>query len=149
MNYPAFNLEAALAGEPVAIQRNGANAERSFFSNSNFLADRIFVETAQGVFQLTWNCEDDLSIYIGGKRAHILGMWKEQLTFPQWDVVNPKFNFLAKDANGRPWFYEGKPCCYDDCWATHGEVADARSFNLPQEFLEADWKGSLIERGAR
>ena len=68
------------------------------------------------------------------------------LKFYHWNAIDSNWKYVARDADGRAWFYENEPSCYGSGWVAQGEVACAKPLEFTKAFLECDWKDSLIGR---
>lgn len=150
MEYEKFDIERALAGEPV-ILRNGAKAYIRHLETGLAVKYPLIGFDADG-YNRSW---DDLGMYTRGawpNSLDIVGMWaKEPLTMPDsfWELLSPKMVAIAKDGSGRWFCYSHEPTFRfeDEEWGgeditkCHGLPA----FN-PKIFPDCYPKDSLIVR---
>lgn len=89
-----------------------------------------------------------LSFQLGTEQYAISGMRNEPLTFPYWNVIDPKWRALAKNEDGDWYLYESKPYVQGKgkFWDHPKPVMYFSGVNMPIELCECDWKDSLIER---
>ena len=77
MTYPPFDLEKALAGEPIAYH-HVSSAKKAYLYKSHVKDNRMLIELYEGgrLYQCMYACE-----------SHILGMWQEPVKFDHWDLI--------------------------------------------------------------
>ena len=149
MDYPEFDLEKALEGEPIAL-RLVASSEtlRAYVTKSSVALGTYVIETERMDARVFDGIPKGESFQLGLERYVIVGMWRIPLKFDHWEAVHPRWNALAKDQDGFAWFYETSPTAGENIWLMNiGEnMGDASVFRHSKEFFECDWKDSLIER---
>lgn len=155
--YPPFDLDAALAGEPIAYivsdldsTRPDITPMRCFVRESMMTPGLYVVEGDFGV--------DRVSTFKLHRQA--VGMWATiPPVFAHWDVLSPKLNALAMDSDGTWYCYFTAPRQVDDArkkakdknggwW--HSSGAFRVVFLLHPDLLpvcaKENWRHSLILR---
>ena len=86
MTYPPFDLEKALAGEPIAFCVLG-NCVKKAWLHKGFRAEDIdIIEVEDGSF------------FIFSPTHHtIYGMWKEAIEFEHWNLLDDSVSFIEKE----------------------------------------------------
>lgn len=65
--------------------------------------------------------------------------------FEHWDLLQDRFNWIAKDREGKWWAYDDKPVQSDDGWTPNGAF---RSLGAMKIEIPCHWSRSLIQRPA-
>ena len=144
-----FDLEKALAGEPVVL-RNGLKAYVRHhetqvktklpligYVDHGGTVGEVVSWTVDGRYY--WSHED--SVY------NIEGMWIEPLEFDYWHLLNKEIKHLAQDSDGRWFGYKIKPFIGKfKRWEVADHVCYPLSSLNPSLFPDCDWEHSLIER---
>lgn len=73
----------------------------------------------------------------------VSGYLKPTPKFEHWDLLQERFQWIAKDQNGEWWAYEGKPILSAVGWKTSREC---RSLEIVKVGILCHWSTSLIER---
>lgn len=158
MEYEKFDVERALAGEPV-ILRNGSKAYvRHKEDEFKMGLPLIGVDLGRECWT-TW--EIDGSLYTSGRGYDhdIVGMWpKDPLTMPDsfWELLSPEIKAIAKDGSGRWFSYGAVPVLHEiGSWKGWGweEGHKNRYWNLtafnPEIFPVCEPEDSLILRPSK
>lgn len=144
-----FDLEKALAGEPVVL-RDGTKAyirhHETQVKTSYPLIGYVADGKAEGNI-MSWTEDGRVFWDREGSVGDIDGMWSEPLVFKHWDLLKEDIKFLAKDW-GELWFgYKSKPTISED---KRWDAPQGGCYNLtslkPDAFPECSWENSLIER---
>ena len=143
-----FDLEKALAGEPVVL-RNGLKAYVRHHETELECAPPLsgfFVRGGSlGVGQ--WDKLGGNYWSIGESAYDIVGMWIEPPKFEYWDLLNEYIKYIAKDNDGRWFGYKIKPFIGKfKRWDVADHVYYPLSSLNPSVFPECNWENSLIER---
>ena len=87
MTYPPFDLEKALAGEPVAY-RYKDEIKKGYLYKSRIEGNRMLVEVALNSFAYH---------LIYSAANNILGMWQEPVKFDNWHLLNENVTAIKRD----------------------------------------------------
>ena len=111
-------------------------------SNASFakLAETV-IEMATGPKSVTITTDDIAKALQKNERSQPLDV--------KWERVPDKFNWAAKDRNGRIFLYTTKPKVYDNQWRTN----DGSCERLDREWLNSEtnvyWENSRTQRDSR
>lgn len=148
----AFNLEdhleEVLAGRLVKL-RNGKKAkivaDLRADSNNQFLFNSKHGRCLVGFFNEESSMVSiwDLNGNGGDNNLDIIGL-VDVVEFPEnmWDVVDPKWNYIAIDSNENSWFYIVEPFIDGCSWNS----SDNCTQNQIIKVSTTDWTKSLIKR---
>ncbi len=64
--------------------------------------------------------------------------------FDHWDLLQDRFEWIAKDSSGDWWAYDNRPILEDDYWRASG--GDYRSLGAMKIEIPCHWSKSLIKR---
>ena len=155
MNYEKFDIERALAGEPV-ILRNGLKAyirhKEEEFKVSYSLSGIVPCEFLVSGSWETWTVDGSLFADGADSDYDIIGMYpKEPLTMPDsfWNTLNPDITYIAMEEDGVWFAYTGSPNYIEDeklhSRSVFGEYFELSSLNQ-SIFPDCEPKDSLIVR---
>lgn len=65
--------------------------------------------------------------------------------FDHWDLLQDRFNWIAKDCKGTWWAYDDRPVQSDVGWRPNGAFRSLGSLKIE---IPCHWSNSLIERPA-
>lgn len=143
-----FDLEKALAGEPVVL-RNGFKAyvrhRETELVSTPLLMGFYLIGDSFGVGK--W-AECGANYWsIGETDYEIVGMWIEPPKFEYWHLLNEDIKYIAKDSDGRWFGYKIKPFIGKfKRWDVADHVCYPLSSLNPSVFPDCDWEHSLIGR---
>lgn len=142
-----FDLERALAGEPV-ILRNGLKAYVRHHETELETAPLLGFFVRDGSLGIGLWAECGANYWRIGESAYdIVGMWVEPIAFDHWHLLHGDIKFIAKDGDGRWFGYKMKPVTGKfKRWDVADHVYYPLSSLNPTLLPECDWDNSLIER---
>lgn len=149
MRTKPFDLEKAIAGQPVLL-RNGDKAFVRHYEKELEVDYELqgYVIRSSSNLTTTWTKEG--YIYSGSVEASnqdIIGMWVEPPVFKHWNVLDPRWQFIAADEDGDICVYTIRPTKHKKFWRNgcdefEGFMKITNLFN----FQYTDWEYSLVER---
>lgn len=143
-----FDLERALAGEPVVL-RNGLKAYiRHHETELDAAPPLLGFFVRGGSLGLGQWAECGKHYWSDGESDYdIVGMWVEPPVFEHWGLLRDDIKYLAKDRDNRWYGYGRKPTKDENEWdmPRFGGFYPLVSLN-PTLFPECDWEHSLMER---
>lgn len=145
MQTKPFDLEKALAGQPVLL-RNGYKAfvrhyEKELKVDYELLGYTIWCSN----LVTTWTKEGRFyTSSVEDSGQDIVGMWVEPPVFEHWNILDPRWKFIAADESGDICVYTVMPTKYKKTWSNNcsGFMKVTNLFN----FQYTDWEYSLVER---
>lgn len=140
-----FNLERALAGEPVLL-RSGEIAQVMCDLDANTINAPKYKYPLIGVSpsqrqKLTWSAEGAYS-HTTTNRWDIVGM-APSATFDHWDAIDEHWNYIAADSDGYVYFYSESPVKGPFGWNLGGDYVDVTN---TINFKYTNWETSLVKR---
>lgn len=82
MKYPEFNLEKALAGEPVVV-KVGGDLKKCWLTACRNANDSVFIEMIDSTGCVVGVCITKVEL-----REILIGMWVEPAEFKHWDAAH-------------------------------------------------------------
>lgn len=144
-----FDLEKALAGEPVKLR----DGDKAFVRHHETELDTLYPlcgyrEGTDKYVSATWTA-DGHSYSNPGARGDcdIVSMWNESAVFNHWDALEPKWKYIAADEDGDVCVFTVKPDKYVTFWANDCEEFVGFMYVTSIINLQyTDWEHSLVER---
>ena len=148
MQTKPFDLEKAIAGQPVLL-RNGDKAFVRHYEKELEVSHELhgFV-ISDSNYPTTWTKEGHFFSEIAKTSYQdIIGMWVDPPVFEHWNVLDPRWQFIAANEDGSICVYTIKPDKHkkfweNDCKEFEGFMKITNLFN----FQYTDWEHSLVER---
>lgn len=136
-----FNLERALAGEPVLL-RSGEIAQVMCDLDANIINAPKYIYPLVGVLpnqRLSWSIE---GVHPTTDCWDIVGM-APTATFDHWDAIDEHWSCMAADSDGEVYFYSESPVKRSFGWECYGD-----SVSVPRiiNFKYTNWDTSLVKR---
>lgn len=131
MNYPSFNLQKALQGEPVVLQLYDDKIVKCYISSSKFHGNNRFI-----VEFTTKNQHYSDTYSINKLHQYVLGMWVEPVKFDYWNVLSKDVMKIKRHVEGW-WILVDKD---------HQLIATISSKACVQGFFPDCPAGTVIER---
>lgn len=97
---------------------------------------------------LTWDSEGRSA---GESSFDIVGLFVPPVVFDHWGLIQVTYRYMAKNFNGKWYFFESKPVIAGNGWditdrrPDNGVCASGRALSA-SIFPDCDWKNSLIKR---